>query len=141
MIFYDTFELGGLLLAVMLLLLGAFSACINLLITKECSSMGKLAPLVLPNNTIDMENTDMHVSDLDSSLKDTTITSVVTMGAVNTSVQSAPVNIDELKRKKLLERRNNMPKGTEPRHLTSSPKPKSNLVLSEKQRCPSPSAR
>ena len=139
MIFYDTFELGGLLLAVMLLLLGGFSACINLLITKECSSKGKLAPLVLPNNTTDMENTDMHVSDLDSSLQDTTITSVVTLGAVNTSVQSAPVNIDELKRKKLLPRRNNMPNDSVPRHLTSSPKPKSNFVTSE--RCPSPSAR
>merc|ERR1712106_879854 len=136
MIFYDTFDtaLGGVLLVVMLLMLGGFSACINLLITKECSS-SKLAPLVSPNDTIDMEYTEMHPSDVDSSLKDTTITSVVTLGAVNTSVQSAPVNIDELKRKKLQERRSSKTMDLGPR-LTSSPKPKP-----PPNRCPSPSAK
>ena len=144
MIFYDTFDtaLGGALLTVMLLLLGGFSACINLLITKDCSSKQKLTPLVMPNDTIDKEYTDMHLSDVDSSLKDTTITSVVTLGAVNTSVQSAPVNIDELKRKKQQERRNSKTMDLGPR-LTSSPKPRSKLVTSPKQslRCPSPSAK
>ena len=144
MIFYDTFDaaLGGALLAVMLLLLGGFSACINLLITRDCSSAAKLAPLMSPSDTMTKEYTDMHLSDVDSSLKDTTITSVVTLGAVNTSVQSAPVNIDELKRKKQQERRNNKTLGVGPR-LTSSPKPKSKLAISPKQslRCPSPSAR
>merc|ERR1712128_393737 len=132
---------GGVLLVVMLLMLGGFSACINLLITKECSS-SKLAPLVSPNDTIDMEYTEMHLSDVDSSLKESTITSVVTLGAVNASVQSAPVNIDELKRKKLQERRNSKTSDLGPR-LTSSPKPKSKLAISPKQslRCPSPSAR
>ena len=136
MIFYDTFDtaLGGVLLVVMLLMLGGFSACINLLITKECSS-SKLAPLVSPNDTIDMEYTEMHLSDVDSSLKDTTITSLVTLGAVNTSVQSAPVNIDELKRKKLQERRSSKTMDMGPR-LTSSPKPKP-----PPNRCPSPSAK
>merc|ERR1712106_233929 len=126
MIFYDTFDtaLGGVLLVVMLLMLGGFSACINLLITKDCSSSNaKLAPMEWPNDTIDKEYTDRHLSDVDSSLKDTTITSVVTLGAVNTSVQSAPVNIDELKRKKLQERRSSKTMDLGPR-LTSSPKPK-----------------
>ena len=145
MLFHDTFDpmLGGILLVVIVLLLGGFSVCINLLITRECSSKSKLVSLK-GDQTVDKEYTDMHISDLDSSLHKgdgDTLTSVVTMGAVNTSVQSAPVNLFELKKKKDQERRNRTLLIDGPR--TSSPKPKSKLALSPKKSsvCPSPSAK
>ena len=146
MLFHDTFDpvLGGILLVVIVLLLSGFSVCINLLITRECSSKSKLVPLK-GDLTVDKEYTDMHISDLDSSLQHKgdgdTLTSVVTMGAVNTSVQSAPVNLFELKKKKDQERRDRTLLIDGPR--TSSPKPKSKLALSPKKSsvCPSPSAK
>ena len=146
MLFHDTFNpaLGSVLLIVIVLLLGGFSVCINMLITRECSSKSKLAPLK-GDNTVDKDYTDMHISDLDSSLQHKgdgdTLTSVVTMGAVNTSVQSAPVNFTALKKRKDQERRNRTLLIEGPR--TSSPKPKSKLALSPKKSnvCPSPSAK
>jgi len=131
MIFNDAFDpvLGGVLLAIMLLLLGGFSVCINLLITKECSTKTLVSPSA--PEIFDKEYTDLHLSGMDSTLKDTTIASTVPLGtSVNTSVQSAPVNIHELRRKKQQERRKSMTLG--PR-LTSSPKPKSKLATSPRQ--------
>ena len=95
--------------------------------------------------TLAKEYIDMYISDLDSSLQHkgdgNTLTSVVTLGAVNTSVQSAPVNLFALKKKKDQERRNRTLLIDGPR--TSSPKPKSKLALSPKKSsvCPSPSAK
>ena len=146
MLFHDTFNptLGSVILIVIVLLLVGFSVCINLLITRECSSKSKLAPLK-GDHTVDKEYTDMHISGLDSSLQHKgdgdTLTSVVTMGAVNTSIQSALVNLTALKKKKDQKRRNRTLIIDGPR--TSSPKPKSKLALSPKKSsvCPSPSAK
>ena len=131
MMFNESFNtvLGGVLLAVMLLLLGGFIVCINLLITKE--SLNK--SLVTPSEIFDKEYTDMDMSDMDITMKNTTIASTGPHGdSVNTSVQSAPVNISELRRKKQQERRNSKPIALGPR-LTSSPKQKSKLATSPYQ--------
>ena len=145
MLFHDEFDqaLGIVLLVVIVLLFGGFSLCINLLITRECSSKSKLSTLK-GDHTVDKEYTDMHISDL-SSLQHKgdgdSLTSVVTMGAVNTSIQSAPVNLIALKKKKDQERRNRTLLIDGPR--TSSPKPKSKLALSplKSHVYPSPSAK
>ena len=133
MIFNDAFDivLGGVLLGVMLLLLGGFSICINSLITKDPKTT-----LVEPSET--KEYSDMRLSDLDSTMKDTTIVSTVPLGtSINTSVQSAPVNIGELRRKKQQERRSSQQINIGLLRLTSSPKPKSKLAVASPRLSPS----
>ena len=145
MIFHETFDraVGGSLIAVILVLLIGFSTCINLLIQKDCSTRVKA---ICPEKDI-FDDSKMHVSEIDSSLQkgagDGSMGTLASVGGINASfasVQSAPVNLGVLKKKKEQERKNQSMVG--PR-LTSSPKPKSKLAISPEpsERCPSPSAR
>ena len=146
MIFHETFDraVGGSLIAVILVLLVGFSTCINLLIQKDCSTRVRA---VKDTEKDIFDDSKMHVSEIDSSLQkgagDASMGTLASVGGINASfasVQSAPVNLAALKKKKEQERKNQSMIG--PR-LTSSPKPKSKLAMSPEpsERCPSPSAR
>ena len=146
MIFHETFDraVGGSLIAVILVLLVGFSTCINLLIQKDCSTRVRA---VKDTEKDIFDDSKMHVSEIDSSLQkgagDASMGTLASVGGINASfasIQSAPVNLAALKKKKEQERKNQSMIG--PR-LTSSPKPKSKLAMSPEpsERCPSPSAR